>query len=156
MHILNVAALANASQKRACACASHICDCLSLHLSTWTLTPSLINVRGLRQALHVAFCGDGQILGSPVTPGVRVGTTHEASTKTALPFMNQTCAVPSSHHLLCVRPFEERAASGSVDAKGAAPLFLVLRYKSWMFAANHRKDCGPRDDRQASEVLKIY
>ena len=65
--------------------------CTSLHDTT--LTPSLINVRGLRQALHAAFGCDRQILEPPVAPGVRVGTMHDASTKTVLPLPEQTCAI---------------------------------------------------------------
>lgn len=71
----------------------------TMHLSTWTLTPSLINVRGLSQALHAAFCCDRQILGPPVAPGVRVGTMHDASTKTALPLIKQTCAIHTASAL---------------------------------------------------------
>lgn len=65
-----------------CMCISmHAFECVSVHLSTWTLTPSLINVRGLCQTLHAAFRCDRQILGPSVTPGVWVGTMFDASTK---------------------------------------------------------------------------
>lgn len=94
---------------------------VSLHLSPWTLTPSLINVRGLRQALHAAFRCDRQILGLCVTPGVRVGTMRGASTKTALPLIKQTCAIHTASALL--KSFERSTASGSVDATGTTPLF---------------------------------
>lgn len=77
--------------KRVCAC-----NCVTVHLSTWTLNPSLINVRGLRQALYASFCRDRQIIGPP---GVRVGTTHDASTKTAPPFVKQTCAIHTASAL---------------------------------------------------------
>lgn len=94
MHMLTVPALC------VCVCVYvHACNCVAVHLSTWTLTPSLINVRGLRQALHAAFCCDRQIIGPPVTPGVRVGTTHDASTKTAPPLMKQTCAIHTASAL---------------------------------------------------------
>lgn len=83
-YIRCVPSFANASMyANACVCVCLCaCNCASLRLSTCTLTPSLINVRGLRQALHAAFCCDRHIFGLPVARGVRVGTMHDASTKT--------------------------------------------------------------------------
>lgn len=39
-----------------------------VHLSTWTLTCSFIDVRGLGQILHAAFSCDRQVLGGPCDP----------------------------------------------------------------------------------------
>ncbi len=100
--------------ERVCVC---VCVCVCA-----PLTPSLINVRGLRQALHAAFGGDRQILGPPAAPGVRVGTMHDASTKTALLLIKQMFR----QHSICfvLDLFKEERHFGSGDAKGTTPLFL--------------------------------
>lgn len=68
-----------------CVC---VCACVRANvasrLSTWNLTPSLINVRGLSQALHASFSRDGHIFGLPVTHRVRLGSKLAVSYKTNL------------------------------------------------------------------------
>lgn len=114
-----VTVCANASMyANVCVCV-HTCNCVSVHHSTWTLTPSLINVRDLRQALHAAFCCDRQILGPPVVPGVRVGTMHDVSTKTAHVAYKTDLCHPQS---ICFVLGSLKKAFGSVDVKRTTSL----------------------------------
>ncbi len=122
---------------------------------TWTLTPSLINVRGLRQALHAAFGCDGQILGPPVAPGVRVGTMHDASTKTALLLIKQMFCP----HSICfvLSPFQGNAAFWVSGCERDHPSVLkqgVRRIEGWMLATIHLKDCGQKDVKQSFGILE--
>lgn len=88
-----------------------VCVCLcaratvASRLSTWNLTPSLINVRGLSQAFHASFSGDRHIFGLLVTHRVRLGSTLAASYKTNL------CHLQPFQAPLCFNLYESEQSS---------------------------------------------
>lgn len=128
--MLTVPAFANASVY-VCAATGRACYFVSLHLSTWNLNPSLINVRGLRQTLHAAFCCDRHSFGPPVACGVRVGKMHDAGTKT----VTHKTDLCHPHFVLGPFPFEGSAELGVNECGRDHPSVLELsirRLKSLM------------------------
>lgn len=85
--------------------------CVYIYVCVYTRMPlrpcaplklSFIDDGGLCQTLLCGCASFGchrQILGHPVTPGVRVGTSYDTSTKTSLLLVKQTCAIRTASAL---------------------------------------------------------
>ena len=86
-----------------------VCVCVCVHsamflcpFSIRNLILSLINVRGLRQAPHVAFCCDRHFFfGLLGACRIRVGKMNDARTK--LLNIKQTCVIHTLYNALCMK-----------------------------------------------------